>query len=193
MLNFLIPVAVLVAPLFLNEIVTGIMLPGSKCPEVPLTHKRKCFPSNTDAIYSIPLSNESPTHLFTEINQTDVKENNYQIAVTEKDDGTHRLTGFEVMDHRNGPGLIWNFVAQNNASFTLESFAYNDTNPIFEDVRVWCEEPFYFIWSCVEGKDEAAAHEEALIVLKQAFSLSKVDLHSVVKNYVTEDLISLIN
>lgn len=182
----------LLAPLLLYGVVTAIEFPGSKCPEVPPTHKKTCFYTQTDTIFSIPFSPGKPTHLFMEMSETDLKENNYDIVVTANDDEAQGLTGFELFERGNRSALILDFVADNNFSFTMKS-TYSDGNPIFEDVRVWCDEPFYFIWSCVEGKDETAVHEEALIILKEAYTLSKVDLRSVSLKYLGSHLMGLIN
>lgn len=133
--------------------VTPHKLPGRQCPEVPPSHTdfepdySKCI------IFSIPFTAAVPSHLFKDIGSKVNADECIQILM-------HNSSGeFEYMSLFLGRGYVRSeVVSSDNASYTLQSEVRKLDNsrqcnsPVLEEVHFWCEFPFCFFWSCVEGR-----------------------------------------
>lgn len=153
-------------------------------------------------MYSIPFTADKPTHLFREMNKSAIKQIRYIVALDPLIKASFALT---LTDRLNMKYKITSVVVSfDNKSFGLTSdifnFRYQEPNPplcpapIFEDVHIWCEDPFLFIWSCVAGR-EGTDHEEALLIIEKdlGYGRTQEQVLSVASQLLPKDLLALIN
>lgn len=188
--------------LFLRA-VTAIKLPGSACPKVPNTHRQSCLPSDLQKILcSIPYTMDKPTHLFREMNNSAIELNRYLASFSPDFQAAYALT---LTDRLNFKFYISSEVVSfNNKSFGLKSDVFSPKfelenvpmcpTPIVEDVHIWCEDPFLFIWSCtagLAGKD----HEEALLIIEKLMKIGSTqeEVLRVARRFLPQDLLARIN
>lgn len=176
--------------------VIAIKLPGSDCPDVPATHRKNCFLFQL-MMYSIPFTVDKPTHFFKSMNKIAIAQDRYIIVFSPDEEAPFAPT---LVDKFNPQFRIRSEVVSfDNKSFGLKSDIYEINKlvclkPIFENVHFWCETPFFFIWSCVEGK-EGAEHEEALLIMEQDIGKgrSQKEVISVARKFLPKDVLGLIN
>lgn len=154
-------------------------------------------------MYSIPYTAEKPTYLFREMNRTAIQLQRFAM------DKIHAVTDFKTLQlyDKHSTNLIVRsrVVSSNNSSYTFQSGVFRNKmfesdvflcpKLISEEVRIWCEYPFLFIWSCVEGKIGEIKHEEALLILEKYSKEAKEqeELLEVAQNFLSADLLALID
>lgn len=181
-----------------------VKLPGSQCPtSVPPTHGKYCLEEGLSLILSIAFSKDVSTHLFREMDVKEIQNSHYFIVMSSKTE--NRMIEDIQLSSTVHYVMVYSKVMSfpsGNHSQTLRSDVQVDKNllcpsPIFEEVRIWCEYPYIFIWSCAEGKEEQeqAEHEEALLVLqaKNLVNSSQEHVRSVARHFMSENLVGLID
>lgn len=186
---------------FLLRGVIAVKLPGRNCPEVPQTHRNDCI-GYLNIMYSIPYTGDQATYLFREMNRTDVQLERFSITpYSGRELQALHLTDSHTKDRIVKASVVssdgWSFLLQSDL-FKNVMFAYRVPlcpEPIIENVRVWCEYPFLFIWSCVEGESEETEHEEALLIVESYYKKGRkqAEVLAVAKNFISEDLLALID
>lgn len=193
--------------------VSGIIFPG-RCPKSPPTHYRDYRNMSTSApgfsmsyefkryevIYSIPFFVDNTSYMFRapsmalntiELDQEPVF-SAIQLVPTMSCD-------FKIRTYANA--------TKSNSSITINTtlnFA-NDTvicAAKSEEIRIWYEGIYVFVWSCVDRKDHSE-HDQALIVgavqITSKFNPTDVskertqEVKTLAKNYLTNDLIEFID
>lgn len=176
--------------------VSAIRFPGG-CPKVPSTHTLKKM-DPLILIYSIPFSCNKPSYLFREVNGSDIV--SYRILFNRlESSGLYEIV---KVNHLPPPqNICRSLVTKNDSSLALNSTIYifprtnlGCYNPFQEEIRVWFEGSFVFIWSCVETEDLMERNEAVIICSSAEISkYSTEDLRAVAEKYVSKELIHAID
>lgn len=154
--------------------VQAVMLPGS-CPNVPVTNEFcENMQSYQEVLFGIPFSPEHPSHLFKEINRTNVV--NFDCFINTKAGflelaNTESRSTFRARTH---PVIIeqtaWIITTLNSTIYqsvkTLDGYTLEPSkchSSIKEEVKIWCWDDFLIIWSCTNHT--IGKHDEAVMVI----------------------------
>lgn len=148
---------------------SGVKLSGP-CPTMPPTSRYK----RATVYYLlaiVPFSADHPSNIF--------KENAVSLAFS----GAFNAEPPEGLKvYFIGFGIIGTFENNKNESFFLRTIVMDGYEmetlcsvPIFEEVRIWHEGPFSFLWSCVNSQSQME-HDEALLVFKTTNRFHETEL-----------------
>lgn len=148
--------------------VSGIKLRGA-CPVVPPSITLSQW--STTVLYSIPFSKDTPSYLFREITKSPIGTHKIRIM------RTRVLQQHHIIKEQLSPTDSVHNICRGTGYFSNDSFHLESTigmasdnqslpcfPPIQEDIRVWVEGCYIFIWSCVDSKDDDW-RDEALIIV----------------------------
>lgn len=180
--------------------VSGIKLPG-RCPKAPPSHYLD--QGTRSVIYSVPFTMENPSYLFREIyaitdftihfeRSLNIGEHFIIKSITSNVSISNKCTSFAKRGN-DSIGII--------SAISIDNHQLNDSlecqQLIEEDIRVWYDDKYIFIWSCVENE---ASHDRDEAVIICAFDktiltnitvdpqkMTKV-LQNVAMKYVSEAL-----
>lgn len=186
----------------------AIILPGS-CPDALHSHSLPEF-ETFSIIYSIPFSANKSSYLFREIVARDIKY--YKIHFFQSPvHGEHQIVKYNTIrvDTRN---TCTNVARANNASITLNSTIslkspkssqdLECVGTIEEEVRVWFDGRYIFLWSCVDDESKEERDEAVIIgtVRDTMYPEYEVDptkdiveLKEIASIYLSEALVNLVN
>lgn len=184
---------------------TAMKLPGRHCPKVPKIHRMSCLMGN-EVLYSIPFSKDKPSHLFREMNKSAIEAKLSRLDIANTLDSLNYVQLVVQLNRTiECPALVLdNSMEKNSYRTKTDIFSRYRADrkllcpiSVYEDLWLWCEFPFLFLWSCVEG-NSATYHEEALLVLQDYDDQFKTkrtqeEVRAVAKKFVSADLLALID
>lgn len=208
-------IVVLKVLLFVLCMANAVKLPG-KCPLVPPTHSLLNHTGSPEIVLSIPFAPGTPTYLFRRLNETFVGVPMFGIT---EDNGTGALklgNMFQEVSYVSLNATV--IVGQSNESLLINGSIRVETGrdtwpkechrPIQEEIRVWFEDQFVILWSCVDIH-ETEEHDEAAVLLtyfpetaqyyfryqyeRSLFNEMLLKLKPIAEKYLNQDLIDAMN
>lgn len=164
----------LILVLITRVIVLGISLPGN-CPKTAPTH---LMPEDSRREYHlirlVPCSSDTPTHMFRKISLDKISELTFNVFgykdyIVIKYKETNEVTPNVVRSSvvLNGEWITLNSSIQIEA--TSEQFEPNPCYPaIEEDVKLWVDGDFMFLWTCRNTTHET--HDEAVMIIAVTYN-----------------------
>lgn len=151
--------------ILLCSVVNGLKMPGS-CPITPKTHIISYdFAHEIQVVFGAPFSSQHPSHLFKEINTTHTT--NAGIEIEHEDtDGTYNLKDINIKNVIMSTSVAT--LDESKKFFNLNTTVNKLGKPLKchkqtnEQVKIWYDDCFLIIWSCVENSE--SEHEEALLL-----------------------------